>query len=469
MTNEHGHILVVDDYKTNRLKLSMGLRKQGHTVALAENGRQALDMLRGESFDVVLLDIMMPEMDGYQVLEQMKCDNSLRDIPVIVISALDEMESVVKCIEMGAEDYLPKPFDPVLLKARLGASLRKKKLRDLEVAYLQQEVMLRQSEKLATLGKLSAGMAHELNNPAAATQRGAEQMQKAFFRLQRSHFKIGEVGLSGAQLAALLELDQLAQARAKEPVDLDSLDRSDTEYKIETWLEDQGFEDAWEAAPTLVNLGLNVDKLAAMTDKFSIDQLPAVIASIGSTYTIYSLLEEMSQGAERISEIVNALKSYTYLDQAPVQSVDVRQGLDNTLVMFRSKLKTGIVVHREYAPDLPQIQAYGSELNQVWTNIIHNAIGAMDGQGDIYLRTRQETPWVIVEIEDTGPGIPEDVQPKIFDPFFTTKPPGEGTGLGLNISHNIIVQKHNGEIEIFSQPGKTCFQIKLPIDGENIQ
>jgi len=468
MTNEQGHILVVDDYKTNRLKLSMGLKKQGHTVALAENGRQALDMLRAESFDVVLLDIIMPEMDGHQVLEHMKSDKNLRDIPVIVISALDEMESVVKCIEMGAEDYLPKPFDPILLKARLGASLRKKKLRDLEVAYLQQEVMLRQSEKLATLGKLSAGMAHELNNPAAATQRGAEQVRKAFFRLQQSHFKIGELGLSSAQLSALLELDQLAQERAKEPVDLDSLDRSDTEYEIETWLEERVVENAWESAPTLVNLGLNTDKLAALTDEFTIDQLPAVIASVSSTYTIYNLLEEMSQGAERISEIVNALKSYTYLDQAPIQSVDVRQGLDNTLVMFRSKLKTGIVVHREYAPDLPQIQAYGSELNQVWTNIIDNAIGALGGQGDIYLRTRQEEPWVIVEIEDTGPGIPEDVQSKIFDPFFTTKPPGEGTGLGLNISHNIIVHKHNGKIEISSQPGKTCFQIKLPINGENI-
>ena len=468
MNSEHGHVLVVDDYQTNRLKLSMGLKKQGHTVALAENGRQALDMLRAESFDVVLLDIIMPEMDGHQVLEHMKNDKYLRDIPVIVISAVDEMESVVKCIEMGAEDYLPKPFDPILLRARLGASLRKKKLRDLEVAYLQQEVMLRQSEKLATLGKLSAGMAHELNNPAAATQRGAEQLRKAFFRLQQSHFKIGEVGLSGAQLAALLELDQLAQARAKEPVDLDSLDRSDTEYELETWLEERGCEDAWETAPTLVNLGLNIDKLAALTEEFTIDQLPAVVASISSTYTIYSLLEEMGQGAERISEIVNALKSYTYLDQAPVQSVDVRQGLDNTLVMFRSKLKTGVVVHREYAADLPQIQAYGSELNQVWTNIIDNAIGAMGGQGDIYLRARQEEPWVIVEIEDTGPGIPEDVQPKIFDPFFTTKPPGEGTGLGLNISHNIIVHKHNGKITISSQPGKTCFQVKLPIDGESL-
>jgi signal transduction histidine kinase len=280
---------------------------------------------------------------------------------------------------------------------------------------------------------------------------------------------MGELGLSGTQLNSMLELDQLAQERAKQPVDLDSLDRSDIEYEIETWLEDRGMEDVWEIAPTLVNLGYDAGQLAVLCEEFTADQIPAVIASVSSTYTIYSLLEEIGQGAKRISEIVNSLKSYTYLDQAPIQSVDVCAGLDNTLVMFRSKLKEGITVHREYAEDLPCIQAYGSELNQVWTNIIDNAISAMGGQGEISLRVRQEEPWVVVEIEDTGPGIPEEIQSRIFDPFFTTKPPGEGTGLGLNISHNIIVQKHGGKMAIHSQPGKTCFEIKLPIDVEMAQ
>ena len=180
MADQSGHILVVDDNRMNRLKLSMSLEQQGHRVALAEDGQQALDAADREPFDVVLLDIIMPEMDGYQVLERIKSDPELRDIPVIVISAVDEIDSAVRCIEMGAEDYLPKSFNPVLLRARLNSSLQKKKLRDLEKMYLQQEVMLRQSEKLATLGKLSAGMAHELNNPAAAAQRGAAQLQAAF-------------------------------------------------------------------------------------------------------------------------------------------------------------------------------------------------------------------------------------------------------------------------------------------------
>lgn len=467
MTNEHGHILVVDDNRMNRLKLSHGLEQQGHTIALAENGQQALEMLQASSFDVVLLDIIMPEMDGHQVLEKMKSDSMLRDIPVIVISALDEMDSVVRCIEMGAEDYLPKPFNPVLLKARLDASLEKKKLRDLERAYLQQEVMLRQSEKLATLGRLSAGMAHELNNPAAAAQRGAGQLRAAFSQLQRAYLKLGQLGLSEAQLDSLMALDQLAQERAGQPIDLDSLARSDREYELETWLEDQGIESGWEFAPTLVSLGYDSSELAGLAENFTVDQFSAVVASLSSTYTIYSLLGEIGQGAERITEIVSALKTYAYMDQAPVQAVDVHEGLDNTLVMLRSKLKGGVNVRREYAEDLPRIQAYGSELNQVWTNIIDNAISAMEGQGEIILRTRQQDQWVVVEIEDNGSGIPEAIQSKIFDPFFTTKPPGEGTGLGLNISHNIVVQKHQGQITVHSQPGKTCFEVCLPINFEN--
>jgi signal transduction histidine kinase len=181
------------------------------------------------------------------------------------------------------------------------------------------------------------------------------------------------------------------------------------------------------------------------------------------------MLEEIGQGTSRIVEIVKALKSYTYLDQAPTQSVDVHEGLNDTLVILRSKLKTGIQVQREYAENLPRIEAYGSELNQVWTNIIDNAVSAMQGQGKIILKTYQEDSWVVVEIRDSGPGIPEEIQTKIFDPFFTTKAPGEGTGLGLNISHNIIVQKHKGKLNVTSKPGETCFKISLPIDSEHPQ
>ncbi|MDQ4077812.1 MAG: response regulator [Chloroflexota bacterium] len=461
----NGHILVVDDNRLNRLKLSRGLEQQGHAVALAENGHQALEMLRDEPFDVVLLDIIMPEMDGYEVLSQIKSDIALRDIPVIVISALDEMESVVRCIEMGAEDYLPKPFDPVLLKARLKTSLEKKKLRDLERAYLRQEMMLRQSEKLATLGKLCAGVAHELNNPSAAAQRSAKQLQEAFARTQEATLYIDQFGLSDRQVEALASLHQQAQERANHPVELDSVTRSDQEYELESWLDDHGIEEPWEIAHDLTHLGYDREQLDRLAERFTADQLPTVLAWLGMTYTVYALLNEIYQGTSRISEIVEALKSYTFMDQAPLQLVDVHEGLNNTLVILRSKLKHGIQVRREYDPALPSIQAYGSELNQVWTNIIDNAAAAMEEQGELILRTRQEGPWVVVEIEDSGPGIPEEIQPKIFDPFFTTRPPGRGTGLGLNITHN-IVQKHKGQIKVYSQPGKTSFEVKLPINFE---
>ncbi len=464
MAEVHGQILVVDDNRMNRIKLMRSLEQQGHTVGLAEDGQQALDLLKAQPFDVVLLDIIMPGMDGYEVLETIKGDPELRDIPVIVISAVDEMDSAVRSIEMGAEDYLPKPFNPVLLRARLHSSLQKKKLRDLEKAYLQQEVMLRQSEKLATLGKLSAGMAHEMNNPAAAAQRGAAQLQAAFGNLQRTHLKLGELDLSASQLASLLALDELAQQRGKEPADLDSLARSDLEYELETWLDERKIGDAWELAPVLVNLGYDQGELEAMAAQFTPIQLPAVIDWLSCTYTIYSLLEEIGQGTGRITEIVKALKGYTYLDQAPIQTVCIHDGLDSTLVILRSKLKPGVTVHRDYAPDLPKIQAYGSELNQVWTNLIDNAIDAMNGAGEITLRSGYDDQWLIIEVEDNGPGIPEDVQLHLFDPFFTTKPPGQGTGLGLNISHNIIVQKHQGRIDVYSQPGQTRFEVRLPLD-----
>jgi signal transduction histidine kinase len=336
-------------------------------------------------------------------------------------------------------------------------------LRDLEKRYLQQEVMLRQSEKLATLGKLSAGMAHELNNPAAAAQRGAAQLQSLFSRLQQTHLKLSELNLSAAQRDALLSLDQLAQARAKKPAYLDALARSDREGEWETWLDERGIANAWQIAPNLVNLGYDQAEVAALVANFSPAQFAAAIEWLHCSSTVYSLVEEITHGAGRISEIVKALKAYTYLDQAPIQTVNLHEGLDNTLIILRSKLASGVTVRREYATDLPLIEAYGSELNQVWTNLIDNAIDAMNGQGEITLRTRHDGQWAIVEIEDNGPGILPEIQPNIFDPFFTTKPPGQGTGLGLNISHNIIVQKHKGRIDVYSRPGQTRFEVRLPL------
>ena len=321
-------------------------------------------------------------------------------------------------------------------------------------------------EKMASLGKLSAGMAHELNNPASAAQRGAEQLQEIFCQLRDAYLKIGELNLEKKQLDQVKALGQLAKDRARQLDDMDALTRSDRESEMEDWLDEKGVETAWQLAPLLVSLGYNQSKIQTLSETFSPRQFIVVIEWLSYTYTIHSLLSEISLGTGRIVEIVKALKTYTFMDQAPLQFVNVHEGLDNTLIILKNKLKKGITVHREYAQDLPTIPAYGGELNQVWSNIIDNAIDAMDGQGDLTLRTRKKDPWVVVEIEDNGAGIPEEVQNKVFDPFFTTKPPGKGTGLGLNISRNLIIQKHQGQITVSSKPGKTLFTVWLPIHSQ---
>ncbi|MDX1416837.1 MAG: response regulator [Candidatus Promineifilaceae bacterium] len=457
---ESGRVLVADDYPLNRMKLAQILELQGHTAVLAENGREALDLMRREAFDVVLLDIIMPEMDGYQVLEIMSADNKLKDIPVIVISSVDDIESIVRCIELGAVDYLAKPFNPTILQARLETSLQRKKLRDLERSYLEQEIMLRQSEKLATLGRLSAGMAHELNNPAAAASRATDQLRMAVKNLEESNIALNRLGLAGAQYEALLTLKQ----RREEQM-MSALDRSEREMALESCLDAHGLEDAWQMAPVLVNMGYTEETLNDLTGTFDRAQIPPILTWLCATTNVHGLLAEISEGTSRIAELIGVLKMYSFMDQAPVQAVDVNEGLENTLVLLKSKIGPGIVVRRDYAADLPRIDAYGSELNQVWTHVIDNALDAVDGEGEIRISTRQEGEWVVVEVADDGPGIAEADQAQVFDPFFTTKPPGSGTGLGLNVSHHIVVNKHGGQISFRSRPGRTVFVIRLPLHG----
>lgn len=327
------------------------------------------------------------------------------------------------------------------------------------------ELLLRESEKMAQLGTLTAGIAHELNNPAAAAKRGTDQLSTTLHQLQKDHIVLAKQSIDDKEIEHLLTLDTYALEKASHPSDLDSLRRSDRESEIETWLDSNNIDSSWELAPILVNLGFEISDIESMAENFRPAIFPTVLAWLCNSFSVYSLLAEINQGAGRISEIVKSLKQYVYLDQAPIQAVDLHDGLDNTLIMLRHKLKAGVTVKREYFPTLPRIQAYGSELNQVWTNIIDNAIDAMNGQGEILIRTRQEEDWVIVEIEDSGPGIPEEIQSKLFSPFFTTKPVGKGTGLGLNITYNII-QKHSGEIKVLSKPGKTIFRVCLPINFE---
>ena len=335
--------------------------------------------------------------------------------------------------------------------------------RQAEEALRESEAMLRQSEKMAVLGTLTAGVAHELNNPAAAVRSGAGQLEAAALEFEQAQMRQSQLALTDAQQGTLQRLADQARLQAVRPPELDALVRSDREDELKILLEKRGISHAWKHAPALVNLNFAAAALTSLADSFGTDQLPVVVDVLDATYSVYSVLTEIGQSAGRISEIVRALKAYSYLDQAPVQAVDVHEGLDNTLLVLGHKLKSGISVRKEYAPNLPLIQANGSELNQVWTNIIDNAADALEGQGEVTIRTRQDEGWVAIEIEDDGPGIPAEIQSRIFEPFFTTKPSGLGIGLGLDISHNIIVQKHQGDIRVLSEPGKTCFEVWLPV------
>ncbi|MEX1247990.1 MAG: ATP-binding protein [Anaerolineales bacterium] len=322
---------------------------------------------------------------------------------------------------------------------------------------------IQQSEKMAQLGTLTAGVAHELNNPASAIQRGEKQLHDELAALRLIERSLYSLDLTRDQLERLQQLEKEAILRASRPTELDALARSERAEEIEEWLSGHNLLSVLEQAGKLADLGFSVGRLDEIGKALSSEQIAVCLSWLAATYAVHSLLAEMGEGAKRISAIVKALKSYAYLDQAPIQSVEIKAGIEDTLLILGSKLRGGINVRREYASDLPAIQGYGSELNQVWTNILDNAIDAMQGKGQIKIRTRREGDWAIVEIEDNGPGIPKEMQSKVFDAFFTTKPPGKGTGLGLNISYNIIVEKHHGDIRLSSEPGRTNFEVHLPI------
>ncbi len=330
----------------------------------------------------------------------------------------------------------------------------------------QAERALAQAERMATLGTLAAGIAHELNNPAAAARRAAEQLREAFAALNAAQGRLA--GVPPAGRAVLGDLHARAELQASRPSTLGSVERSDLQAAVEDWLDELDVDDAWDLAPGLVEQGLGTADLVRLRDAFGDAMLPAVLAWAVHTYRVHLLSHEIAQASGRISEIVGALKSYSYLGQAPVQAVNLHEGLDSTLVIMRNKLKRGIDVVRDYATALPPVPAYGSELNQVWTNLLDNAADAIYSQpparGTVTLRTRRDGQVAVVEIEDDGPGIPDGVQPHLFDPFFTTKAPGKGTGLGLSTTYSIVTEKHRGTITVTSRPGRTVFTVRLPLE-----
>jgi len=329
----------------------------------------------------------------------------------------------------------------------------------------QSEALLHQQEKMAALGTLSAGLAHELNNPASAALRSAARLQEVQTNWFDIAHKLEALAHADKQAGLLDDFVREASQHLRSSAEVDALEKIDRTERLQSWLESNGMEPAWELAPAMVRYGWTSDSLEILKRRWK-DHRPLLnpaVQWVGAACLVMELSSDVLLAVERISQIVQAMKSYTYLDQAPLLEVDLHEGLESTLTILGYKLKQGISIKREYSPNLPRIKAYASELNQVWTNIIDNAIDAMQGKGMLTLKTSSREAAVEVEITDNGPGIPQEIQPRIFEPFFTTKPPGQGTGLGLHISHDIITNRHRGQLLVESKPGETRFRVILPL------
>lgn len=325
--------------------------------------------------------------------------------------------------------------------------------------FLSQET---QQQKMVALGKLSAGLAHELNNPAAAARRGTQSLRELLPALQAETIALNACYFSHEQMQTLMNLQQRLIVRASQPSTLNPLDRGDLEETIGNWLDENNVGGAWEFAPVLANVGFTLGELSGLTEQIGSQFTPQVVAWLAHTLSAAELLENVEQSTKRISDLVGAIKEYTYMDRARVlDEVDLERSLETTLKVLNHKLKN-IDIVRDFDATLPKVTGNGGDLNQVWTNLIDNASDAMKGKGTLQIITRNEVEFAMVEITDSGSGIPPEILPHIFTPFFTTKGIGAGTGLGLDISYRII-QQHNATIEVQSQPGRTHFIVRIPV------
>jgi signal transduction histidine kinase len=327
------------------------------------------------------------------------------------------------------------------------------------------QAIVGQRERLLALGSLSAGLTHELNNPAAAAVRATSALRERIAGMRHKLAVLASGQIDRGAFATLVRVQEKVVEKVAKAPKLSAVEAADREDEVGDWLESQGIGDGWDVAPVLVQGGIDVPCLADVVEVIPPELGPGAVRWMTYTVETELLMSEIEEAVNRISTLVGAARQYSQLDRSPHQVVDVHDLLDSTLVMLAAKL-TGITVVKEYDRSLPQIPAYASELNQVWTNLVDNAAQAMAGSGTLTVRTSREGDQVVVEIGDTGPGIPPEVQGRVYEPFFTTKAVGQGTGLGLDISWRIVVQRHHGNITLKSSPGDTRFTVRLPISQQ---
>jgi signal transduction histidine kinase len=327
------------------------------------------------------------------------------------------------------------------------------------------QTIIGQRERLLSLGRLSAGLTHELNNPAAAAVRATASLRERVSKMRGKLAHLATSDVDPKSLVALTDLQEAAVEKMAKADKLSPVEVGDAEDELSGWLDDHGIDDAWDLAPALVAAGVHTDWLDEVAESVPTTLLGDALHWVTYALETEQLMGEIEDSTGRISALVGAAKQYSQMDRAAHQDIDVRDGLKSTLVMLGHKIKErgNITVVKDFDESLPTVPAHPAELNQVWTNLIDNAIYAMPDGGTLTVRTSREDGWVLVEICDTGVGIPPEMQQKIFEPFFTTKPVGEGTGLGLDISYRVITQRHGGDLRVKSRPGETRFQVRLPL------
>ena len=471
--NYKANILVVDDTPAN-LRLLVGmLTEKGYKVRPVMDGELALTGAKAIPPDLILLDINMPKMNGYEVCEKLKENELTREIPVIFISALDDVLDKVRAFQVGGVDYVAKPFqvEEVLMRVETHLVIRNlqrsliTKNQDLEIIVNQlqnaQEQLI-QSEKMAALGQLVAGIAHEINTPLGAIRSSVENIAD-FLKENLLQFPVFFNSLTPEYRKYFLEiLERSSQQKAN----LSSKEKRQLKKVLIQELEAEEISNADSIADTLVDLGI-YDRISALVPLMQDENGYQILEKAYQVASIQKSTDTIRTATEKAAKVVFALKNYARYDHSgeKVRS-QIIEGIETVLTLYNNQLKHGIEVTKNYEANVPSLLCYPDELNQVWTNLIHNAIQAMDYKGSLTISVTHQGDSLLVSITDSGKGISPEVMPRIFEPFFTTKPPGEGSGLGLDIVQKII-QKHDGKIFAESVPGKTTFTVNLPFGTIN--